>query len=216
MKGALLGETYRRFDFTTFYFIGFAPWLLFSDVVTRATTIVRENRNLIRNVNFEHRLLPLAIFASAVVSHLVILSICVGLIRLKGYEFSPRFFLLPIYFFALFLITAGIAYVIAAVSPYLHDMSQVVPIVMNLLFFGVPILYTPDLVEQLGNPWVKFALIDFNPLATIIEGYRLSMLDVAVSPSPSGLASLMAFALFIFWGGSRVYAHLERGFADVL
>jgi lipopolysaccharide transport system permease protein len=216
MKGTLLGETYQRFDFTTFYFLGFAPWLLFSEVVMRATTILRENRSLIRNVQFEHRILPLVAFASATVAHVVILLLCVGLIAAKGYEFSSRFYLLPFYFVILFLLTVGIAYILAALSPYLPDIAQVAPIVLNLLFFTIPILYTPQLVEQMGSPWVKRFLIDLNPLSRIVEGYRLSMVEIAVPVNVGDLVTLAIVSAAVFLIGILVYRHLEKGFADVL
>ena len=216
MKGALLGETYGRFDFTTFYFLGFAPWLLFSEVLMRSTTILRENRNLIRNVHFEHRLLPLVIFASSLVAHLVILLLCVALIVAHGYDFSSRFYLLPVYFLILFFLTAGVGYALAAFSPYLPDIAQVVPILLNLLFFTIPILYTPELVERVGSPLARRVLIDFNPLSRIVEGFRLSMIEIAVPVDFGALAVLALACAAVFAGGVAVYRHLEKGFADVL
>lgn len=215
MRGALLGERYARIDFITFYFLGFAPWMLFSEVLARAPYVLRENRNLIRNVQFEHRLLPLVMFASASLAHLILLLIAGALVVVKGYGLSPYLYLLPAYMVLLFAFTTGLAYVIAALSAYLPDVGQVVPIFLNLYFFGCPIIYTPDLVAQSGSPLAKLVLVDANPMAQIIEGYRIAVLPVG-APDPLHFAFLAAACLLVFVCGLLAYRHLERGFADVL
>jgi ABC-type polysaccharide/polyol phosphate export permease len=216
MQGSLLGERYRGIDFLTFYLIAFAPWMLFTEVVARAPGIVRENGNLIRNVRFEHRLLPYAIFLSATIAHVILLALSVALIVGKGYEFSSRIYMLPIYFVLLFLLTTGVAYLLAALSPYLPDIGQIVPIFLNLYFFACPIVYTPDLVEKIGSPIAKLFLVQLNPMAGIIDGYRLSLLHVQEPVTASGLGMLTVLCLATFVVGILVYRHLERGFADVL
>jgi lipopolysaccharide transport system permease protein len=216
MRGALLGEQYKGINFTTFYFLGFAPWLLFAEVVGRAPTILRENRNLVRNVQFDHQLLPLVIFASAAVAHAVILVLCVALIAFNGYELGSRLYLLPVYFLFLFLFTVGITYIIAALSAYLPDLGQAVPIFLSLYFFACPILYTPQLVEQMGAGWGKLVFIDLNPMAVIIEGYRTSLLEVPGAPSAGPTFAMMVGSMVVLAGGVALYRHLQKGFADVL
>lgn len=215
MRGTLLGERYRQFDFVTFYFLGFAPWMLFAEVVGRAPTVLRENRNLIRNVRFEHRLLPLVIFVSATVAHVVLLLIAAALAAVKGYGASHYLYLLPVYFALLFALSTGIAYLLAALSAYLPDLGQIVPIFLNLYFFACPIIYTPDLVAQAGSPLARLLLVDANPMAQIIEGYRLAVLQVG-PPDAFQLGFLASGCLLVFAFGLLAYRHLERGFADVL
>jgi ABC-type polysaccharide/polyol phosphate export permease len=216
MRGALLGERYQSFDFTTFYFLGFAPWLLFAEVVGRAPSILRENRNLVRNVQFEHQLLPFVIFTSAALSHAVILLLCVALILFNGYELGSRIYLLPLFFTLLFLFTVGVAYMLAALSAYLPDLGQAVPIFLSLYFFACPILYTPQLVEQAGGWWGKLILVDINPMANIIEGYRMALLGVAAPLGAWRVLAMLLGTLLVFFGGIAVYRYLQKGFADVL
>lgn len=215
MQAALLGDTYRGFDFTTFYLLGFAPWLLFNEVVGRAPQLLRENRNLIRNTRFEHRLLPLVAYASSSVAHVIILLLCAVLIAVKGYDLSSRLYWLPVFFLFLALFTMGVAYIVAALSPYLQDLGQIVPIFLSLYFFACPVIYTPQLVAQAG-PMAKLFLLDLNPMARIIEGYRLSAIEVDVPLTALGMTSLGLLSLLTFALGLAVYRHLEGGFADVL
>lgn len=216
MRGTLMGETYKRFDFTTFYFLGFAPWLLFAEVVSRATSLLRENRNLVRNVRFEHQLLPLVIFASASISHGVVLLLALALVLFHGYGLGPHIYLLPFFYLVLLLFTVGIAYALAAFSAYLSDLGQIVPIFLNLYFFACPVLYTPQLVEQMGGPVAKTLMLDLNPMARIIEGYRVAFLDVPSAFGPGALLLMLGGSLLVLLAGAGVYGYLRKGFADVL
>ena len=216
MRGALQGEQYAAIDFTTYYFLGFAPWLLFADVVGRAPGLLRENRNLIRNMRFEHQLLPVVAFFSALVAHVVLLLLCVVLIVIHGYSMSTHAYVLPVYFLLLFLFTVGIAFIVAAIAPFLPDLGQIIPILLNMYFFTCPVLYTPELVERMGGPTARLLLVGLNPMAQLIEGYRLSMVQLPGNFDPVKLAILGLFCAATFVIGLLVYRHLEQGFNDVL
>ena len=218
--GILMNNTmsgiYAGVNFTTLYFLGFGPWLLFSDVAARATGVIRENRSLIRNLKFDHRLLPVSMTASAVVAHAVVMALAVLLVVINGVPFGPHLWALPIYFAVLLVFTVGWAYLLAALSVYLTDLAQVVPIVLNLLFFTAPILYPPELVTRGGSPLAQFLLLELNPITRFVEGYRQSIIDVGRSFDAANLAWCALWAAAIFVVGSWAYRKLEKGFADVL
>ena len=215
MSGTMSG-IYTGVGFTTLYFLGFGPWLLFSDVVSRATGLLRENRSLIRNLQFDHRVLPMAMCASAVIAHLVVVALAAALVVTGGHHFSPHLWALPVYFVLLLVFSLGWVYFLSALSVYLMDLAQVVPIVLNLLFFTAPILYPPQLVLNSGSPTAKFLLLEVNPITRFVEGYRQSILAVA---APFDATNLLVCAVWAFGSlavGYVVYRRLGKGFADVL
>lgn len=216
MKGAMLGGIYGRYDFTTLYFLGFAPWLLFADVVARSTSVIRENRSLIRNLQFDSRMLPLSTLLSSCIAHAVVLAMSVILVRVNGYPLSDRMYLLPVYFALLVAFTLGLAYLVASVSVYLADLAQVVPIALSLMFFATPILYTPAVIEQSGSKVAVLILLKLNPMKHIVEGYRVGLVAVDAPLDIGGLAVLAACAAGTFALGYGVFRRLEKGFADVL
>lgn len=215
MRGTMSG-IYAGITFSELYFLGFAPWLFISDVVARATGIVRENRSLIRNLQFDHRLLPIAMCSSTAVAHLVVVALAILLVVAHGHRLNVHMLALPLYFALMATFSIGIAYFIAALSVYLTDLAQAVPIVLNLVFFTAPILYPPQLVIDGGSPSARFLLLELNPIARFVEGYRLAILDVGVPFDWLNLGICAAWAVAALVSGLATYRRLEKGFADVL
>jgi ABC-type polysaccharide/polyol phosphate export permease len=215
MRGTMSG-IYKGITFSELYFLGFAPWLFMSDVIARATTIVRENRSLIRNLQFDHGLLPISMCSSTTVAHLVVVALGVLLVVANGHRLNADMVVLPVYFVLLAIFSIGIAYFIAALSVYMTDLAQAVPIVLNLLFFTAPILYPPQLVIDGGGKWARFLLLELNPITRFVEGYRLAILDLGVPFDWSNLGLCAAWAAAALILGSATYRRLEKGFADVL
>ncbi len=215
MRGAITG-TYSGVNFTTLYFLAFGPWLLFSDVVARATGLIRENRSLIRNLKFDHELLPISICASALVAHAVVVAIAVILVVANRHSISPHLWALPLYLVVLLVFTLGWSYLLAALSVYLTDLAHVVPIVLNLFFFTAPILYPPQLVIDSGSRTARFVLLELNPISRFVEGYRQSILDVRLPFDWANLGWCTLWAVAMLVIGFVVYRKLEKGFADVL
>ncbi len=215
MRGTMSG-TYAGITFSELYFLGFAPWLFISDVVARATSIVRENRSLIRNLQFDHRLLPIAMCSSTAVAHIVVISLAILLVVANGHRLNVHMVALPLYFALMATFSIGVAYFIAALSVYLTDLAQAVPIVLNLVFFTAPILYPPQLVIDGGNSWARFLLLELNPITRFVEGYRLAILDVGVPFDWLNVGVCTAWAVAALVAGLATYRRLEKGFADVL
>lgn len=216
IKGTMGGVKYAKLDFTTLYFLGYAPWLLFADVLARSTTLLRENRALIRNLRFNHRLLPMSACASSIVAHAVVVGISLALVVGNGYPLSEHMYMLPVYFVLLLAFTLGVSYFVAAISVYLVDLVQVVPIALNLFFFMTPILYTAQLVIDSGSRLAVVALLKLNPMTQFVEGYRTAMVRVDEPIDTVAIARMAAWAAVTLALGFFTYRRLEKGFADVL
>lgn len=215
MRGTMTG-LYAGISFSELYFLGFGPWLLMLDVIGRATSVIRENRPLIRNLQFDHGLLPIAMCASATVAHFVVVALAAVIVAASGHHFSPYLWALPAYFVLLMMFSIGCAYFVAALSVYLTDLAHVVPIMLNLLFFTAPILYPPQLVIDGGSRTAQFLLLELNPIARFVEGYRRSILELPQPFDWVNLGVCAAWAVAALVVGSFVYRRLEKGFADVL
>lgn len=216
LKGGMLGTVYARFDFTTLYFLGFAPWILFSDVVARATSVVRENRNLVRNVRMDLRLLPPSQLLTSCLAHAVVVGLCYVLVFFNDYPLSHASWLLPIAFILLCVFSLGLAYFVAALSVYFADLAHGIPIILSLWFFCTPILYTPQLIEESGSLIAKTLLLDANPMTHFVEAYRRAIVRVDAPFDQFGFMMMCAFALGSFIIGYFTYRRLQKGFADVL
>ena len=71
-------------------------------------------------------------------------------------------------------------------------------------------------MEKTGGPTARLLLVTLNPMARLIEGYRISLIELPGAFDPAGLAMLAFFCAATFVAGVFVYRHLEQGFNDVL
>lgn len=197
-------------NYPAFLFCGFLPWLLFQETVTRSANSLVENSNLITKTVFPSEIVPVSIFLSSFVSHLMALVIVFLFVTIWAGGVSAMAVMLPVYMLLLGLFAVGIGWIVASLQVYLRDTSQMLAVVMTLWFWLTPIF----LSEREIPPNLRF-LVRWNPLAYLVKAYRERLLSYNM-PSGRELLVLAAFSATAFLIGGLFFRHLKRGFADVL
>jgi lipopolysaccharide transport system permease protein len=109
------------------------------------------------------------------------------------------------------LLCAGLAWVLSASAVYFRDVSQMVGVLVTVLFFTSPVFFP---LEGLGPGSARW--LEWNPLTFPIEQSRALLLV----GRPAGLACITCattacagvFAAIALW----LFRRAQRGFADVL
>lgn len=197
-------------NYTLFLFCGFLPWMLFQETVTRSATSLLDHANLIKKTVFPAEIVPVSIFLSSLLNHLLALGLVIIVVGIYVGHFSLWMFLLPVYMLLVGLFAVGIGWIVASLQVYLRDTAQVLSVVLTLWFWITPIFID----EQLFPEQVRF-LLRANPLAFVVRAYRERLLSYRY-PSLSELAILTTYAVAAFVLGGLFFRHLKRGFADVL
>ena len=197
-------------NYSLYLFCGFLPWLLFQDTVQRSSTSLLENANLITKTIFPSEVVPLSIFLSTLIHHLIGLALVVAAVAIWLNHISAMLVFLPVYMFFVGLLAVGIGWIVAALQVYLRDTAQVLTVVLTLWFWVTPIFIT----ENQYPTWARF-LIQANPMAYVVRAYRDRLLSYAF-PNPKELAILAAYSIVTFILGGLLFRQLKRGFADVL
>jgi len=196
-------------NYAVFLLCGFLPWLLFQETVQRSATSLVEHANLITKTVFPAEVIPVAMFLSALISHLLTIALAVivaGILR----EIGPMALLLPLYMLPLGMFAVGIGWVVSSLHVYLRDTAQAVTVMLTLWFWMTPILLHEDLYPEK----LRF-LVALNPLAYLARAYRDRLLSPRI-PSLEDFAIITAFGIVSFVLGGLFFRHVKRGFADVL
>jgi ABC-type polysaccharide/polyol phosphate export permease len=191
-------------------FAGMLPWLLFSEAVQRSASSLLEQSNLITKTVFPSEIIPVSVFLSSLVSHLlgiVLIVVAAGVIM---NHFSVFVALLPVYFLLIGLLAVGIGWIVASLHVYLRDTAQVVAVLLLLWFWLTPIFIAEDQFPRR----MRF-LVTMNPFYYLVRGYRRVLLGTAL-PSVHDLAVVAVYAAAAFIAGGLFFRHMKRGFADVL
>jgi len=210
-----MGVRYGDIPFALFYFLPFSLWIFFSEVVGRSTGILREYGYLINKIAFPFWVLPLIPLASALLSQIIILSIVACLMAYNGIPLGDMAAVYGLVWIACVLITLGVSYAVSAVAVYIPDVAQIVPVLVNVMFWLTPILYPATLVEERGALWVRKLIMDYNPFYYLTEISRHAVFGTAAIEWHS-LFVVMLIAAVTLVAGFSLFRKLKSGFADVI
>jgi lipopolysaccharide transport system permease protein len=197
-------------DYPLRLFAGMLPWLLFSETVMRSSSSLVDQANLITKTMFPSEILPVSIFLSSLLSHLM--TVCLFAIVASFFmgHLSPMLAFLPVFTLLLGLFAIGLGWIAAALQVYLRDTAQVVAVVMTFWMWLTPIFIPEDKIPH----WAHF-ILRINPLVYVVRAYRQMLLE-QTTPSVHDLGWFALFGATAFICGGLFFRSLKRGFADVL
>jgi ABC-type polysaccharide/polyol phosphate export permease len=198
-------------NYALFLFTGFLPWMLFQETVQRSASCLLDHQNLITKTIFPAEIVPVSIFLSSLVNHLIALALSIGAVAIWEGRFSKMALLLPLYMFLLGLLAVGVGWIVSSLHVYLRDTAQVVSVVLTFWFWFTPIFITESMIPEGKLRMILWA----NPLAYFVNAYR-SRLLTGQPPELRELAVMAAYGVSAFVIGGLFFRHLKRGFADVL
>jgi lipopolysaccharide transport system permease protein len=201
-------------SYAMFVFTGMLPWLLFQETVTRSASSMLEQANLITKTVFPAEIVPVSIFLSSLLNHLMalLMAIAGGIVSL--HHLSPLVALLPLYIVLLGMLAVGIGWIAAALQVYVRDTSQVLSVILTLWFWATPI-FIPERKMIAAGRWVGI-IVKANPLTYFVRSYREAILGYRIPLMLHWAAMAAVVALAVFVSGGLFFRYMKRGFADVL
>ncbi len=186
-------------------------WAWFSESLTTACSAITGNGGLIKKIVFPSAILPLAPVVAGLVPFSV--GMCAVLVYAAVTAGLNPFALLwlPVLVALQFAMLTGPAFLLASLNVFIRDTSQVMVAVLQFLFWGTPIVYTPETLT-VPFPWTAI-WFEINPAAHLMAAYR----DVIISgqaPNFGSLAYLSIFAILAYHVGRTVFLRSRRHFAD--
>ena len=197
-------------NFGLYLYCGLLPFLAFSEAMNKGMNSIRGSSGLVQKVIFPMELLP---FTNAMAS-MVDKFFGVGALLLVAWLFDRplhwTILLLPLVVVLQVLFILGLTYIMATLGTYLPDLGEVMRPVIRGTFFLTPIIWTPDRLPE-SIRWV----VDYNPLAYLVNAYRQTVL---FGNLPGGLSTLYftLFAVALFVVGFALFNRAKWGFADQL
>lgn len=205
-----LGPEAGTANYAIFLFAGMLPWLLFQETVQRSANSIVDYANLITKSVFPAELIPISIFLSSLLNHVLGLLILLVVVVIATHQLSALVALLPLYIFLLALFTLGVSWLVSSLNVFLRDTAQVLLIVLTFWFWFTPIFFTADRLPQR----LRF-LARWNPLASVVGAYRDCIL-LARWPSLAELGQLALLSVGMFIIGGLFFRHSKGAFGDVL
>lgn len=196
--------------FPLFLYSGLVIFSFFSEVASRAPTIVTERPNLVRKVVFPLHVLGVVNVVVAGMFFCVNFLVLTAFLWWSGHPAAMAVLYLLLFFPALFVGMIGVTWYLGALTVYVRDTAQIVAMAIPALMFFTPVFYPLSSVSSSVRGWLVL-----NPLTHAVEGLR-SMVFEASLPALSTLGVFWGISLLVFITGWYWFKRLQLGFSDVL
>jgi len=197
-------------NYALYIFAGMLPWFLFSETVLRSAPCLLDQANLITKTVFPAEIVPVSVFLSTLVSHLLSVVLMVAAAGLWINQISIFLILLPLYMLTVGLFAVGVGWIVSSLHVFLRDTAQILGVALTFWFWATPIF-----VDESKFPSAFRFVLDANPMYYAVRSYRTILLHNEV-PAWHDLAISAAFGVGVFVVGGLFFRYMKRGFADVL
>ena len=187
---------------------GLIVFNIFAETVSRAPGAVRGYPNFVKKIIFPVHILPLVPLGAALVHALFnFLILLVALTWIGG--ISMQVMLFPILLLPALLLALGLSWFLAAWGVFIKDMSQIVPMFLQILMFLSPVFYPISAVP----PSLR-RLYHLNPMSSVIEAARAAVSGESIEWATWGFTLLLCLVVTIL--GYIIFQSNREEFADAL
>lgn len=158
--------------FTTFLLTGLIPYMWFNKAMSAVSNSIIAGQGLMLQVGIPSVVFPLVSLLQATLKQIPVFAVLLGFVWLQGH--TPN-----IHWWALFpvisvqlLLTVTLGTLLAALIPFIRDVSYLVPTGLTFLMFLSGVFYS---YESIPPAWQNVFLM--NPIAFLLKCYREVLVD---------------------------------------
>ena len=189
---------------------GIIPWTFFSSAINKSAFTIIENGNIIKKVYFPREIIPISVVIAEMINFLISTIIILGFVIIGGIGITKYLLLYPIILIAQYLVILSISFVVSSVCVYFRDLQHFIGIILQLLFYATPIIYSQDNIPS-EYQWI----LKINPMTYIINAYRdIFYYQKAFEILP--LIILLFIGIVTSYVGYKIFYKLQKGFAEQL
>lgn len=197
--GARLPNIENRAAFPIYLMAGTAAWGLFSEIINRTLNIFNEYGNMLKKISFPRLCLPLIVWGSALINHVLLLTAVAFVFLFFGHFPGIAWVIIPLGIFLISFFAFGLGVMLGVFNVYNRDVGQFMGVVMQIWFWLTPIVYPYEIIPE-NLKWLS----EINPMVPLVKIYQEALLlnnfpDYNQLWLPAGVALaffVLSFALF--------------------
>lgn len=209
--GLRSGRT-MEMPFICYLVIGIAVVNMFTGVLSKGTSAIRNHSYLLKKTYFRLSILPFITVLTGIFEHLLFF-VAVIVILLANAVFPTWYWFQTIYYlFALSFFLLGITLFTSAVGIFMPDLQSIVTVLGRMFFYFTPVFWSFEVIPQSLKSWIKL-----NPLFYIAMGYRESLFyRIPFWQHPIQTIYFWGCTLFMLIVGIFTFRKLRPQFADYI
>ncbi|MDO4416532.1 MAG: ABC transporter permease [Erysipelotrichaceae bacterium] len=197
-------------NYVVYLITGIIPWTFFQTSINTCGTCIKNNAGIIKKVYFPRIILPISAILSGLINFFISCLIILIFCLIFGVGITWHIIFVPLIALIQAVYSLGLGMALGACDAYVQDLEYIVNFILQLAFYGSPIVYEISRFESAG---MLVKLIRLNPFTQIINAYRDCFLYHQI-PDFGALGILSVFALVVLWIGMMIFNKLEKGFAE--
>ncbi len=192
---------------------GMSMWMCINDSIISASNSIRSYSYLVKKVVFPVDIIPIiSIVASAIVS-LFLFLITIVVCTIFGY--TPNILILLYVIISAYVFIIAVTRFTSAVSTLVPDFTQLLNVIMQLLFWFTPIVWN---LSMLGGHQTLLKIFKCMPPTYLVTGFRQAFIEGNIITEGNGIFTIAFWiiTILIFVWGNYIFKKNKKDFADVL
>lgn len=161
-------------NFPVFLLTGLIPWMWFMKAVGGSSGSILSGQNLMLQVGLPSSVFPLVSILQASMKQIPIFVLLFAFVWLQGYSPGAHWWALIPVIFVQALFTIAFSCTVAAIIPFVRDLTYLVPTGLTFLMFLSGIFYD---YRSISPEWQDLFLM--NPAAFLLKCYREIFIDMS-------------------------------------
>ncbi|MEZ4768154.1 MAG: ABC transporter permease [Caldilineales bacterium] len=214
--GIFLNVPSNGLPYPIFAYAGLLPWQYFSSSLTRTSTNLVDNANLITKVYFPRLTIPLSGVLSSLVDFAVGLVVLFIMMLIYRVPLTTSVLLVPLFLLLAMITALGFGLWLSALNVRYRDIKQLMPFIVQLWMYLTPVIWPVTIIPEKFRP-----LLALNPMTGVVSGFRWALLgDSSAVTGLQASTGLFALSVVIAVGalvtGLFFFRSTERTFADII
>ena len=198
--------------FPAFIFIGITIWGFFNKNVSQSVKLIRNNKAIVTKVYIPKFILLIITMVQNAFKMLISFGIVVVLMMIYKVPPSLNMLYMILVMLTLFMVTFACGTILMHLGVFIDDLSNVVQIVLRLMFYMTGIFYSVP--TRIPSPYGWWA-VRMNPLALILQSGRECLLYNKV-PDVKWLIYWIIASMAVAAVGVAIIYKNENGYAKVV
>lgn len=202
-----------RFDipnYALYLLLGIILWNFFSEATLFSLNNLSSKAALIKKLYFPRSIIVVSSVLTTFVGFLMNFVVFAIFFIFSDLESSWTMFLAPIFIAELFLISLGVSFLVSALYAKFKDIRYIWEVMLQLLFWITPIIYTIEMVPQ------RFHFVLYlNPLTRVVQYSRETLILQRVS-NIDGMVALFLMTVVAVCLGYLVFQKRSPHLAEEL
>ncbi|XQA75711.1 ABC transporter permease [Xanthomonas sacchari] len=200
----------NKFAYALYLLAGTLAWNLFNEMVTKFVTLFVDNASSMKKVAFPRICLPAIAAGTVLVNNLLLLGAVFLVFAFLGHLPERQALWLPLLIAVNLLFSVAIGMILAVINVFVRDTAQLVPVIMQALFWLTPIVYMLSILPEGYRHYLTYS-----PVYPLVVSYQ-NVLVFGKEPLFLSLFELSVGSLILIGVGLLLFRRANSEMVDVL